>query len=343
VNAKMPAPKDSVKLAEFKRKQSEILKRRLSDPAEFGRMYAWHNDKEKVKQQIAKATAWEKDKRKVKQAMEKRSRNLQWLESQKKNHQKFTEWIKNQSPEQRSEHVRSVHRLHPNQARQNAIKAWSNPEVVKLANLKRSATQKKQFQDPKYRQQRLSKMHSPEAIAKRVPQLSGNNSAAKRPEVRHKMSLSHSGKPRNLSPEDRVKISKRMRQFQLSHPNRVFQNTGIEVMVQGQLRKSGIPFMTHEALLGICIPDIIIKSAKIAIFCDGCFYHSCPQHCSNQNSSIPLKAIGRDARQNNVLLANGWIPLRFWEHEINGNIDSVIEEIVLCYMQRHVQPLLNNL
>ena len=68
-------------------------------------------------------------------------------------------------------------------------------------------------------------------------------------------------------------------------------------------------------------PDIVFTKFKLAVFVDGCFWHSCPQHLAlpktNTDYWIPkLKNnVDRDRRQDRELTAAGWAVLRLWEHE----------------------------
>jgi DNA mismatch endonuclease (patch repair protein) len=67
-------------------------------------------------------------------------------------------------------------------------------------------------------------------------------------------------------------------------------------------------------------PDIVFVKKKLAVFIDGCFWHSCPLH-----GRIPTTNIGywvpklrgnaeRDKITNDRLRKAGWKVIRFWEH-----------------------------
>ena len=66
--------------------------------------------------------------------------------------------------------------------------------------------------------------------------------------------------------------------------------------------------------------DIAFTKKKVAVFVDGCFWHSCPQHGttpkSNQDYWIPKlrENVERDCRTNAELRASGWLVIRVWEH-----------------------------
>lgn len=67
--------------------------------------------------------------------------------------------------------------------------------------------------------------------------------------------------------------------------------------------------------------DIAFPKHKIIVFIDGCFWHRCPQHY------VPPKAnsahwdtktqanAARDGDTDRRLRDEGWLVLRFWEHE----------------------------
>ncbi len=69
-------------------------------------------------------------------------------------------------------------------------------------------------------------------------------------------------------------------------------------------------------------PDFIFPKLKLAIFVDGCFWHSCPIHQSkpNRNSAFWEKKFRSNKRHdrivNKLLHENGWNVLRIWEHEL---------------------------
>jgi DNA mismatch endonuclease, patch repair protein len=74
-------------------------------------------------------------------------------------------------------------------------------------------------------------------------------------------------------------------------------------------------------------PDIIFGKKKLAVFVDGCFWHSCP-HCSDGRE--PKSNTGywtekrrlnreRDRLSTRGLQDDGWTVLRLWEHEVNGD------------------------
>ncbi len=78
-------------------------------------------------------------------------------------------------------------------------------------------------------------------------------------------------------------------------------------------------------------PDIVFTKYKIAVFIDGCFWHKCPK-CfiePETNKDFWMNKINsnveRDTEINDILTKRGWKVIRFWEHEINNNINK-------CYL-----------
>ncbi|WP_036447559.1 very short patch repair endonuclease [Mycolicibacterium hassiacum] len=67
--------------------------------------------------------------------------------------------------------------------------------------------------------------------------------------------------------------------------------------------------------------DMVFTGAKVAVFIDGCFWHGCKQHHRppTANSDYWRSKIAgnvmRDALVDAHLEKNGWVSLRFWEHD----------------------------
>jgi DNA mismatch endonuclease (patch repair protein) len=66
--------------------------------------------------------------------------------------------------------------------------------------------------------------------------------------------------------------------------------------------------------------DIAFPGRRVAVFLDGCFWHSCPQHGVRPTTNSEWWAwklatvSARDADTNERLVAAGWRVLRIWEH-----------------------------
>ncbi|MDE3035795.1 MAG: DNA mismatch endonuclease Vsr, partial [Nitrospirota bacterium] len=81
-----------------------------------------------------------------------------------------------------------------------------------------------------------------------------------------------------------------------------------------------IGWRRHVHLFGN--PDFVFTKHRVAIFVDGCFWHSCPMHGSNPSSNRLFwhrkleKNKMRDHLVNRTLRAKGWRVLRIWQHEL---------------------------
>ncbi|WP_327022540.1 very short patch repair endonuclease [Micromonospora sp. NBC_01739] len=80
--------------------------------------------------------------------------------------------------------------------------------------------------------------------------------------------------------------------------------------------------------------DVAFTRSRVAVFIDGCFWHSCPQHKTSPSAngewwSEKLRANQlRDAATTAHLEALGWSVLRIWEHEIPADAVTRIVELL---------------
>jgi DNA mismatch endonuclease, patch repair protein len=83
-----------------------------------------------------------------------------------------------------------------------------------------------------------------------------------------------------------------------------------------------------------CVADFVFRSRRVAVFLDGCFWHGCEEHgrVPRDPTGYWAKKLGRnrerDRRNNEVLAAEGWEVLRFWEHEPAEEIAARVAEAV---------------
>ncbi|WP_246122061.1 very short patch repair endonuclease [Pseudonocardia cypriaca] len=80
--------------------------------------------------------------------------------------------------------------------------------------------------------------------------------------------------------------------------------------------------------------DILLRGARVAVFVDGCFWHSCPDHSHlpKTNTSwwrLKFRGIARRDRDTDTQLATaGWPAVRVWEHEDPVEAAQGIEQLV---------------
>ena len=93
-----------------------------------------------------------------------------------------------------------------------------------------------------------------------------------------------------------------------------------ELMVHQALKKRNIEFQT-EFVVGVFCVDVIIPKHKLIIFVDGCYWHACPIHHPN-NKKRPS-----DVSRVNFLKACGYATEIIWEHDIEEDVEKVIEDL----------------
>lgn len=81
-------------------------------------------------------------------------------------------------------------------------------------------------------------------------------------------------------------------------------------------------------------PDIVFVSSGVAVFVDGCFWHSCPDHGSIPKTNTDwwiqkLRSnVERDRRHDAALTSAGWWVFRVWEHEDPKSAAQQIFDVV---------------
>jgi len=130
-----------------------------------------------------------------------------------------------------------------------------------------------------------------------------------------------------FSPEKRSWIMSRIRG----------KNTGIDVAMRSTLDDLGYGYDVYPKMAGN--PDFIIRGRKIAIFCDGDFWHGYRYY----EKKKPTKKFWRDKIEGNIrrdrsisrrLRSQGWSVLRFWEHDIEKNREKCAKKIALKIKER---------
>ena len=115
-------------------------------------------------------------------------------------------------------------------------------------------------------------------------------------------------------------------------------NTSIECIFRKSLWKQGIRYRKNYKVVN-CRPDIVITKYKIAIFCDGDFWHGYNFNIENfkKNTKFWYNKIKnnqeRDLKNTIELRDAGWIVLRFWEHNIRYNLNDCIEVVLANYLK----------
>lgn len=100
-------------------------------------------------------------------------------------------------------------------------------------------------------------------------------------------------------------------------------DTTPEIALRRELHRGGLRFRIEYPLPGIPRrrADIVFTRARVAVFVDGCFWHSCPLHATVPNTRrewwvAKLEGnVARDRDTDRRLGDAGWRVVRVWEHE----------------------------
>lgn len=110
-------------------------------------------------------------------------------------------------------------------------------------------------------------------------------------------------------------------------------NTGPEIVLRKAISNSGIKgYRLHRKIPGS--PDISFGSSKLAVFVNGCFWHSCP-YCKPTKPKSNRKFWSdkftanrkRDISVKRKLRALGWRSITIWECQIKKDIDKCVSRI----------------
>lgn len=113
-------------------------------------------------------------------------------------------------------------------------------------------------------------------------------------------------------------------------------NTGPELLVRAALRERGYNGYRLHWKKAPGKPDICFPGRKVAIFVNGCFWHRCP-HCqpSQPKTNVEFwqakfaRNRDRDARDNALLVSEGWTVVVVWECRLRGeHFEKTIDDIV---------------
>lgn len=80
--------------------------------------------------------------------------------------------------------------------------------------------------------------------------------------------------------------------------------------------------------------DIVFPRERLAVFVDGCFWHSCPEHATSPKANAPFWAaklggnVRRDRDTDRRLEESGWTVVRVWEHEPAQRAADTIESVL---------------
>lgn len=109
-----------------------------------------------------------------------------------------------------------------------------------------------------------------------------------------------------------------------------------EVLLRRALWHAGLRYRKNDASLP-GRPDIVFKSARVAVFCDGDFWHG--RDWPNRKAKLERghnadywiakieRNIVRDQQNTVALEAMGWMVFRVWERDIKARTEEIVVAI----------------
>lgn len=123
-------------------------------------------------------------------------------------------------------------------------------------------------------------------------------------------------------------------------------DTRAEVLLRKELWRRGLRYRLHVANLP-GKPDIVFRRMRVAVFCDGDFWHGRRWHQRQDKLSRGTNApywtakiaanIARDRRNTRALRKTGWVVVRLWETDVLRDVQRAarrVEEAVTKALAR---------
>lgn len=128
--------------------------------------------------------------------------------------------------------------------------------------------------------------------------------------------------PDNMTPEQRSRTMARIR----------MSDTKPELVIRRMCFARGLRYRKNVARLP-GKPDMVFKTAKVAVFIDGDFWHGwrfeerCDRLPAGYWRSKISRNIQRDKENRARLIEDGWTVLQIWEHEIQEDPESCADRV----------------
>jgi DNA mismatch endonuclease, patch repair protein len=116
-------------------------------------------------------------------------------------------------------------------------------------------------------------------------------------------------------------------------------DTAPELLLRRELHSRGLRYRVDAPLPGLPRrrADVLFSRARIAVFVDGCFWHSCPEHGTSPANNAAwwreklARNVARDRSTDAHLETLGWAVLRFWEHD---DMSAAASQVVDSWLLR---------
>lgn len=118
-----------------------------------------------------------------------------------------------------------------------------------------------------------------------------------------------------------------------------------ERLLRSALWKRGFRFRKNEPRLA-GKPDIVFRRERVAVFCDGDFWHGrrwrrlAAKLDGGANASYWVEKIRtnmrRDRRNNTLLASDGWVVVRLWESDILDDLTTAAARVERVILRRRI-------
>ena len=210
---------------------------------------------------------------------------------------------------------------------------WSDPEY----RARMSAIKKKSWQDPemaeRYVAPRRGQKRSAETRAKMSESRRKRRGGHTDPELIKRMNEARRGSKN--TPEHRAAISAAKKKWHKDNPElsqkliteatkaNKYHDNKLEQKMARILDDLGIKYRKQGRVSGLAKPhcyhkwDFRLLDANILIEVDGCFWHGCPKHSSDERRAELGESTKKEMDRDVEADLFDWVVLRFWEHELN--------------------------
>jgi DNA mismatch endonuclease (patch repair protein) len=91
-------------------------------------------------------------------------------------------------------------------------------------------------------------------------------------------------------------------------------------------------------------PDLAFARWRVAVFVDGCFWHGHPDYFTPGKSGAYWdtkieRTKERDRLANEALAADGWTVIRYWDFDIENDLDGCVGGVVAAHAAAGATPM----
>jgi DNA mismatch endonuclease (patch repair protein) len=113
-------------------------------------------------------------------------------------------------------------------------------------------------------------------------------------------------------------------------------DTAAELALRRELTRRGLRGYRIDRDLGLPgvrrRSDVAWIGRRVAVFVDGCFWHSCPEHGTTPATNAGYwtsklaRNVARDRETDRIATEHGWTVVRIWEHQHPSTAVDIVEE-----------------